>query len=220
MLNIASIMQELACRQSVFHDERDFQLELAVLLREVTGTRIRIEAQFPIKEDPNARLDLWLPELRLGIELKYPVDTFKYAINKEVFDLIDSREQEAACFNYWNDITRLEFLIEKKTIEHGFAIILTNKSVMWRKPRRHGAKMDPIRLFDGRREVKGDITVFPERYSTSLVLAGTYDINWREFYDHKEERGLFKYVATRGIAFEDYLSGVCVFDSHSRLDIW
>ena len=70
MLDIHRLMEGLAAKRPVFHSEADFQFALAWEIREETGLDVRLE--FPPFPGEPMRLDIWVPDHRTAIELKYP----------------------------------------------------------------------------------------------------------------------------------------------------
>ena len=68
-MNIHSIMRDLAGRP-IFHSEADFQFALAWQIKErMPDCEIRLE--FPPFRRENMALDIWVPTMKMAIELKY-----------------------------------------------------------------------------------------------------------------------------------------------------
>ena len=78
MMDMRKLMDSLARERPVFHSEADFQFALAWQIREATGLDVRLE--YPRVPNERVYLDIWLPEAKAAIELKY----FKKKLDVEV----------------------------------------------------------------------------------------------------------------------------------------
>jgi hypothetical protein len=70
-LDVAQLMRCLASKRPIFHSEADFQHALAWELH-IGCPDIRVRLEVPHQAlDESQHLDLWLPDLKIAIELKY-----------------------------------------------------------------------------------------------------------------------------------------------------
>lgn len=190
---VCTAMDELAQEQQIFYSEADFQLTFAWILR--SQHRIRLEAPFPSDDGSRRQIDIWLPDEHVGMEMKYPKSRFEFEDELGLVLLKGADEQEANCYNFWKDVMRLEYWKEIGRIDHGFAILLTNMSRMWKAPRKNDASaFREVRLFDGR-AVSGTLHMHtgPRKQPyVPITLRGMYDVRWRDYCEVKGER--FRYI--------------------------
>ena len=203
-------------RRPIFHSEADFQHELAWLIREKSETQPRLE--YPIgyekkgKRNTRIYLDIWLPEERIAIELKYRTqkmgkEEVEFKWNDDTFRM---KNQGAA------DIGRYEFLVDVQRLEQwdkseiGYAVLLTNDPIYWKSPTKDDNVDRDFQLHPGQGEIKGPLA-WADGSKTGegkedLCLAGPYqveeqgDTKWTPYYDFTSEKnveknGLFQYLA-------------------------
>ena len=70
VLDITRLLDGLARERPVFHSEADFQFALAWRIKKATSHYVRLEFK-PFPEE-RVYLDIWLPDVGVAIELKYP----------------------------------------------------------------------------------------------------------------------------------------------------
>lgn len=190
MLDIHATMRKLVAQRPLFYGEANFQHNLALILQE----DFKVELEDRLRPEEKANIDIYLPNEGIGIELKYPTDDFKREGYGRVFS---SGEQEAACYRFWADVERLEGWVKDDILVTGFAVLLTNKSSMWKEPR-GPSRFDEVRVFEGRRGVTGALNVYTKADAKTtykqLHLHGQYDVYWLEYFDHNERRGRFRYL--------------------------
>ena len=87
MLNIAGLLTGLAESREVFHSEADFQHALAWHIHQtMPASQIRLEYPMPV-EHRKMHVDIWLPEEKVAIELKYATRSLELKHNEEFFAL-------------------------------------------------------------------------------------------------------------------------------------
>lgn len=197
--NPATVMSKLKIRRPVFHNEADFQHELAWQLH-LDGYEVRLERRF----DSNTYVDLWLPKHRTVFELKYVTNTFEDSIDGEKFSLKDQSARDTRCYDFLKDIQRIENITRSEyNIEQGWAIILTNDKGYWEDTKFRGTNFDQFRIHEGvsmtgvrdwaAKTAKGA----KGGRDDPIRLSGVYDMNWRKYADHETRKGLFKYLMVR-----------------------
>ena len=152
---IDGLMSELVDRREIFHNERDFQLELAWLLSMKSDVRPRLEFPYPLlkqqnkhpsqnnkkdEEDKKSKrgyMDIWLPSERVAIELKYRTlkldKKLEIAGDVEFFNLKNQAAQNIARYQFLDDVRRIEELRDKRCdLKVGYAIFLTNDKNYWK----------------------------------------------------------------------------------------
>ena len=138
MIDVPKLMYDLASDRPVFHSEADFQHALAWRMHEVDrDARIRLE--WPVEwPDPRKRIyvDIYLPNLKVAVELKYRTRKLVHQHDGEWFRLRYHSAQDIGRYDFLKDIQRLEQLsLSKRTdVRAGFAILLTNDPLYWKEP--------------------------------------------------------------------------------------
>ena len=150
-------------------------------------------------------LDLWLPDIRVAVELKYCTRKLKVEHNGESFALRHQAAQDVRRYDFLKDIQRLEQVCrELGEVRAGFAILLTNDHLYWEQPSRPNTVDATFRLHDGRR-VTGEMA-WSEHASSGTTksrenpirLAGSYELQWRDYADVGGARhGQLRYLAVQ-----------------------
>ena len=188
MLNIHTVMTELAKTRPIFHSEADFQFALAWQIREMMpGSQIRLE--FKPFSDGRMYLDIWIRDQEMAIELKYKTQRMQREHDGEQFTLREQAAQDLGCYDFLKDIERIETIKSSGLAKHGFAIMLTNDLSYCRLPkisRRPKANPTDFRIYEGR-VVTGNLEwQDPTAPSVSgrqapINLRGSYSLNWKDY---------------------------------------
>ena len=154
-LDVAKLMKCLGSKHPIFHSEDDFRNELAKELandlRE-RGLDPVILPEIPY-ELSRKRSDLWLPSLKIAIELKYKTNPISVVVGGEPFRLKAQSAQDEGRYSFLKDIERLEKFARTGDGRSGYAILLTNDPSYWKEPSMIGwtKTMDAdFRLHEGR----------------------------------------------------------------------
>src|SRR5258708_2342165 len=139
---ILDLVIGLSNDRPVFHSESDLQFELGVRLRAAYGN-IRFEvppAVFGAIRVGNEKLDLWLPDFRLGIELKYERSWNRGKSSRANAEGLVTCNDECFRFpgaiasktipGFIRDVERLTRWVGSG-IDHGYAIMITNNPDIW-----------------------------------------------------------------------------------------
>lgn len=202
MLNITELLAKLAESRSVFHSEADFQHALAWHIHQTTrNSQIRLE--FPIQVDNQKMyVDIWLPQEKVAIELKYATRKLELEHARESFALPNHFAQNQKRYDFLKDIHRLELMCSKSQFcEAGHAVLLTNDPLYWNCPRRKAMDLD-FRVHEGR-EISGKLAWDPcasqgmvKGRKSPIRLTGCYRLHWQNYSDiSKEQPGKFRYLA-------------------------
>ena len=168
----------------------------------IPGCEIRLEYPVSSNEQKAMHLDIWLPNERLAIELKYFSKRLKLNCGGEVFDLKEHAASDLARKHLILDVQRLERVMahEEIPVNSGIAVVLTNDPRLW-DPQRAKRKTNDInfRVHEGRHIageliwLKGDL---PYEGEAPVRLDGAYDIRWQDYSDFMDEQyGQFRYLA-------------------------
>lgn len=201
MLDINNLMKNLARDRPVFHSEADFQHALAWCLHDtVRDGEVRLEFK-PFPDEP-MYLDIWLPGIGVGVELKYKTRQLNLRRKGESFDLRDHFAHDISRYDFVKDIQRLEQLRRLPNARVGYAVLLTNDSSYWKRSLRHDTVDAAFRLHEGR-TIRGEMA-WSERASSgttkkresTIRLNGSYDLHWQNYADTTDgDHRRFRYLA-------------------------
>ena len=202
MFDINDLLTGLSECRKVFHSEADFQHALAWHIHQTTPkTQIRLE--FPIQvEYQKMYVDIWLPQEKVAIELKYATRSLKLVDNEERFALRNHGAHNHRRYDFLKDIHRLELMCSKlEFCEAGHAVLLTNDPLYWNCSSRKTMDL-AFRVHEGR-EISGKLAWDPcasqgmvKGRKSPIRLTGCYRLHWQNYSDiSKEQPGKFRYLA-------------------------
>ncbi len=204
---IQNSIDELKIERPVFCSEADFQHSLAIKISNQNHdlSRIRLEKLIPLKEDKRNYVDLFLDfkDFKAVLELKYKTKKEIIFHDNEEFNLLGHGAQNLGSYAFFKDIQDIESLINKKQIDMGLCLFLTNDSYYWREhPRESITKQ--FRISDNRKvgnevlnwvktkKTDPDKKEWTKRYPR-LTMKNNYDFLWKE-YSNLDNQHLFKYL--------------------------
>ena len=143
-------------------------------------------------------MDIWLPQQRVAIELKYFTRGMHARVGDESFDLKDHAAADLARHGFLADVQRLESIARDggPCMRIGFAVLLTNAPGLWERPSRKNNDAAFL-VYDGRKNVTGklqwsrDGTVLTDG---EIRLDGSYTMTWKDYSDVGGESGTFRYL--------------------------
>ena len=145
-LDIHGLMTELSKHRPIFHSEADFQHALAWQIHmDSPNSKVRLEYPYMLGKAKGSKgaakpmyLDIWLPDRKIAIELKYR--TRKPNPNRDYLDHLEERfhlknqgAQDIARYDFLNDVQRLEHTAKSNVA--GYAVLLTNEHLYWKEPK-------------------------------------------------------------------------------------
>ena len=192
-LNIIGLMEGLFQDRPIFHSEADFQHAFAWHIHRLMPPDCQVRLEFKPFPTEKMYLDLWLPSLGVAIELKYRTQRLTLKRVNESFDLRNQDARDLGRYDFIKDIQRLERVVADGPAETGFAVLLTNDPLYWRKPSRQTDTVDAaFRLHESRRimgqmawsdRAKRGTTKCREK---PIRLKGSYDCVWRDYSSLEE----------------------------------
>lgn len=175
---------QLSKRRPLFHDEADFQCELADDLS-TSGSALLVE---PERSFSVGAVDLYVEvnRIRLGIELKYRRKRFDGVVEGERYALKNGGALDHGSYDFWHDIHRLETLVDNDEIDVGAAILLTNDQGYWTS-RPGPSAYQAFRPYEGRQVVAP--LAWPEHSGKGstrhrdapIALRNTYTVGWADY---------------------------------------
>lgn len=198
---ISDIREFVERQQELMFNEGDFQLQLAVFLRQ-SGNYDDVQVEYYIPNDlaANAGYD-WDSNLYIDIvcakdgeyspvELKYPTrlvtrDARRFGtLLKDVHLMRNQGAQDIVRYNFWKDVRRCEIIRHLfPAVKNGVAVMLTNDA-SYTRPVRSTSACFPFSTAEGSVAGggvlgwQGNPTV--SRNHTPFVLDGTYRVEWSE----------------------------------------
>ena len=183
--DVHAIMASLAHTRPVFHSEADFQHAFAWNVHQtMPHQQVRLECR-PLP-DQRLYVDLWIPAMRLAVELKYRTRKLALLHAGEQYDLRQHGAQDTGRYDFCKDIRRLERLHCGPAVA-GLAVLLTNEHLYWNPPQRPGKVDEAFHVHDGR-HLSGSLTWSPRAgpgtkrsREEPIELAYGYDLVWRDY---------------------------------------
>jgi len=193
---IRALLERLAVDRPVFHSEADFQHAFA---RACWQTDRTIDVRLEVRQ-PGAReyLDLLAigPDSRTAIEFKYWTRQWSGSAGRptEQYDLKSHAATDLARRNFVFDIERLErFAVGRK--DNGLAVILTNDSSLWSRPRVGRVTRDQaFRIHEGRTLAGTLLWGAGDFPANTRELTGRYELAWSDYSRLDGPNGLFRYL--------------------------
>jgi len=206
MIDIASVLAELACKRPVFHSEADFQHALAWEIHERWPTcSMRLELK-PPRLASRMHVDIWAAgrDNILAIELKYKTRGLRIAVEGESFDLADQSAQDCGRYDFLKDVQRLERIASQLDGITGYAVLLTNDSAYWTSPRSNATCDASFRLHENRTpsgELRWGARASPGTVrgrEEPITIRGTYRLLWQDYSEPTTaSRGKFRYLLVK-----------------------
>ena len=188
-------------QQELMFNERDFQMQLAVALRN-SGKYDDVEVEYFIpNSEATSKGYEWNSDLRLDIvvrkgnsfavvELKYPTRRIVTTIRR-FNTLLNGVEivknhgaQDIVSYNFWKDVRRIEIIksLFPESVVGGIAVMLTNDAYYTRGPRQ-GSICDAFSTANGRAGVHGILDWSRHTATTNglpkFSLEGNYSLRWK-----------------------------------------
>lgn len=182
--DIELVMNELKKERKVFASERDFQFELAFVIRK-KYPKATVILEYCPDFDPNMHIDIlvkidgkWIP-----IELKYKNKGCKITVIEKKNEMeYNLKYHSCVCdirYDYLEDVERIEKIKnnKKQMFEKGYAIFITNNSNFYEKSY-------PLNsLHEGNNISPANSKNYTKN---KLNITGSYDMKWHTFYDGKD----------------------------------
>ena len=189
-LKLHSVMEMLAQSRPVFYSESDFKHALSWQIQKGNPSiRIRQEVGNLIEGADRRYVDIWLPDSKTAIELKYLTRTAAIIQGDEEFQLRYQSAQDTRRYDFCLDVARLEGIVNNGAASDGYAILLTNDHLYWSPPRKTDANDADFVIHEGR-VINGSLawstrasTGTKEGRETRIDIRGRYRVAWREYSD-------------------------------------
>ena len=187
-VDMNAVMEALARSRPVFHSESDFKHALSWQIQQNhPSLRVRQEVGNLIEGPDRRYVDIWLPDHRTAIELKYLTRAAVIVHGDEEFRLRDQSAQDTKRYDFCLDISRLEGIVQSGRAANGYAILLTNDPLYWNPPVKVDSNDAEFVLHEDR-EITGTLA-WGRRAGAGTVkgreepieIRGRYGTRWREY---------------------------------------
>ncbi len=199
-LLVGDITAFIERQQELMFNERDFQMQLAVALRE-SGEYDDVEVEYFIPNSvATSKGYEWVSDLRLDIvveragkfavvELKYPTRRIVTTIRRfntllSGVEIVKNHgAQDIVSYNFWKDVRRIEIIksLFPESVVGGIAVMLTNDTYYTRGPRQ-GSICEAFSTADGRNGIHGLLDWSRHTATTKglppFSLEGKYSLKW------------------------------------------
>lgn len=203
MIDIHTIMAQLATSRRVFYSEADFQHALAwEIQRQVLSISIRLEYPPPFAPGQE-HIDVWVIDggTILAIELKYKTRALTVDVVGEEYSLKDQSAHDQGRYDFFKDVQRVEQVAASHKGAAGCALLLTNDSAYWKPSTRLNPVDKDFRLENGRvvsgllKWGKGASANTKKGREAPIQLRNTYTLRWMD-YSRPSTRnyGEFRYL--------------------------
>lgn len=193
MINLDSLLQELAQERPLFHSEKDFQLALGWKLKEhfeAKGkpVKIRLEQRFKPNKSNAIFIDIVIKykDRQIPIELKYKTTEFDIEIMDEKYELKKQNARDAGQYDFIRDVARIEDFVKTKNCQKGYVLFLTNDKSYWTRSK-SVAKYDDFKIYENR-VLKGSLKWKKDAQEGStksrekpIKLERTYKVKWEKY---------------------------------------
>ena len=187
-LDLNTAMETLAHTRPVFHSESDFKHALSwQIQKDNPSIRIRQEVGNLIEGPDRRYVDIWLPDSKTAIELKYLTRTAAIVQDDEEFRLMDQSAHDLGRYGFCLDIARLEAIVGSGKARNGYAVLLTNDHLYWSPPRKTDANDADFVIHDDR-VIEGTLAWSARAgpgttkgRENRIDIRGRYQARWREY---------------------------------------
>ncbi len=203
-MNLKAVLESLARKRPIFHNEADFQHALAWELREKYDCKIRLEKRIDIDPQKRSYLDIWVEhnDRRIAIELKYKMRAVEYIHEGETFTLLNQGAQDIGRYDVIKDLQRLEQMVKYQIVDEGHLIFLTNDLSYHCNPGMEKSTADrDFRVHEGR-VISGSLAWHESTGAGTMkgreepiFLEGKYKLSWQEYSQLDTSGGEIKALA-------------------------
>jgi hypothetical protein len=195
LLDFNHVMERLAKKRPIFHSEADFQHALAWEIHNVRP-EATIRLELPVRADDGraVHIDLLvvIENQRFAIELKYKTASLDVRRGSEQFSLRGQSAQDCGRYDFLSDVVRLERYVASEKPAMGFALLLSNDWLYWKKTRPNNIAVN-FSIHEGR-EIASNASMawardgYTKGREAPITCQSRYSCSWRD-YSTIEERG-------------------------------
>lgn len=192
--DVSNVIEKLSEKRPLFHNERDFQFELALMIKDMYECEIRLEYYYRTDEN-NKRcyIDLIAYDNNycIAFELKYKTMKYDGKLNDELYELKEQGARDWGCAYVLSDLKRLEDLVLSgdiiggRKINKGFVIFITNDEKY--KKEYKGELFKEFSLTDNKiiesinTENKINRRSFKPFKNIKFEYKNSYTVNWNDY---------------------------------------
>ncbi|MBQ9731363.1 MAG: hypothetical protein IJV94_04605 [Bacilli bacterium] len=197
-INIMNILEQLSIKRPLFHNEKDFQFEFALLLNQL-GYKTRLETYIGKENGKRKYIDLVAIDEEKQecylFEFKYKTLDKQVIIDNEIYDLFNHAARDLGSYAFLKDVQRIENLINKTIfsykVKEGYAILLTNDLGYLKGFKQNSLcynyGLEDGKLFESNNAIKFLVPNDKEKKDTSIshldeiIFINEYKIVWEDY---------------------------------------
>ena len=197
--DIKKVIDKLKAKKKIFSCEAEFQLEMAIVIKETYGENVTVRLEYAIdsgietsETNPGKHKKMYIDILvKIGndwfpIELKYKTkgkngSDYEVEYEDEEYNLKDQGARNLNCYAYWKDIERIEDLRGEKMpyFKEGYAIFLTNDEGYKELPKDENVDYADFSLKENK-AIKRTMS-WKKTSEDGIELKGDYSTKWDDF---------------------------------------
>jgi len=197
------VIDKLKERRKIFRNENDLKQELSDIIPDIYDN-VKVYREYPAPFDDNAKkgIDLVIKmnnEL-YPIEVKYKRKQYKGIVDNIEYSLPSDNAQTENSYRIVEDIERIEkFRDNEPMFNKGYTLFLTNDLSYTKEPKetsqyRAFSVHQGNTLNDTLTWSEGSPKLDNKKFSSPIILKGTYTMNWKDFSNLDNENGTFMYL--------------------------
>lgn len=200
MNGLGQILRNMSQHRPIFHSEADFQHTLAWALH-LQNPNMNIRLEYPkAVNHQKYTVDIFAfsRNTRYFFELKYKkarIDNF--SLNSEIYHFSNDNAYDQSCYDFCQDIFRLEQIVGDSRNNRGYCIFLSNASNYWQGGEQgtfyDNFKICEKRLLEGILRWRRGASVGTRRGREAPIrLHGRYTLRWRDYSNLEINNGQFR----------------------------
>ena len=200
-INVFNIIKELSAKRPLFHNEKDFQFEFALVLQSI-GFKIRLETYVGKENGKRKYIDLVAIDEETKecylFEFKYKTINKKEVINDELYDFFNHGARDLGSYAFLKDVERIENQLNKSIlgykVKEGYAIFLTNDLGYLKGFKSNSLcynyGLENNKTFKSNSTIKFLVPDHKEKKDTcgsnleEITFKNNYKIEWKDYSEH------------------------------------
>ncbi len=199
--DIDLVMDKLRAKRKIFRDENDFKQELSDIIQDLYDN-VRVNIEYPANFNTKKAIDIVVKMNTeyYPIEVKYKRKQYKGIVDSIEYSLPSDNAQTENSYRIVEDIERIErFRDNEPMFNKGYTLFLTNDLSYLNEPK-ETSQYKVFSVHQGN-TLNGTLTwaegsskLEDKKFSSPIILNGTYTMNWKEYSNLDSKNGKFMYL--------------------------